>query len=240
MRKPVIGVGGVRETPPPTTAFPTLKRVFTNEGHLSKLQKAGTAAILIPLTSDQQALAQLVTLCDGILIPGGPDIDPSFYLEDRHELCGPSDLELDRFQLALFHESRRQNKPILGICRGTQLINVAQGGTLHQDFRLQSPQPLVHPDYGRWDKASHQVHLQAVSKLAGIFSATTIGVNSLHHQSVAQVGKDCTVAARSEDSSIEAIELTSGAWCIGVQWHPEAMGSEMDCLFEAFVEQARQ
>lgn len=118
------------------------------------------------------------------------------------------------------------------------MINVAQGGTLFQDYHLQSEKPITHPDYERWGSVSHQVEITPDSKLYELFKTTTLGVNSLHHQSVAKPGEHCIVTARSADDGIEAIELSSGAWCIGVQWHPEALGSEMDCLFEAFIKQA--
>lgn len=237
MSKPVIGLGGVLEKAPPTSAFPSFRRLFTNEGYLSKLQKAGALPILLPMVPPTD-LELLVSLCDGILLPGGPDVDPSLYNQERHELCGPSDMDADRYQIQLFRIARKLDKPILGICRGAQLINVAQGGTLFQDYHLQSEKPITHPDYERWGSVSHQVEITPDSKLYELFKTTTLGVNSLHHQSVAKPGEHCIVTARSADDGIEAIELSSGAWCIGVQWHPEAMGSEMDCLFEAFIKQA--
>ncbi len=234
MSKPVIGLGGVLEKAPPTSAFPTFRRLFTNEGYLAKLQKAGALPILLPMVPPTD-LEQLVSLCDGILLPGGPDIDPSLYNQARHKLCGPSDMDVDCYQIQLFRMARKLNKPVLGICRGAQLINVAQGGTLFQDYRLQSEEPLIHPDYQRWGTVSHQVEVTLNSLLHGLFRTNTLGVNSLHHQSIARPGADCKVTAVSPDGSVEAIELEGGAWCIGVQWHPEAMGSEMDCLFEAFI-----
>ncbi|NLE15136.1 MAG: gamma-glutamyl-gamma-aminobutyrate hydrolase family protein [Spirochaetales bacterium] len=237
MNKPVIGLGGVLEKAPPSSAFPTFRRLFTNEGYLAKLQKAGALPILLPIAS-QADLECMVGLCDGILLPGGPDIDPSFYNQERHELCGPSDPDVDRYQIQLFHTARKLNKPILGICRGAQLINVAQGGTLFQDYRLQSETPILHPDYERWDSVSHQVEVIPHTILSELFSTGCLGVNSLHHQSIAKPGADCKVTAVSSDGSIEAIELSSGAWCTAVQWHPEAMGSGMDCLFEAFIRKA--
>jgi len=237
MNKPVIGLGGVLKKAPPSSAFPTFRRLFTNEGYLAKLQKAGALPILLPIAS-QADLECMVGLCDGILLPGGPDIDPSFYNQERHELCGPSDPDVDRYQIQLFHTARKLNKPILGICRGAQLINVAQGGTLFQDYRLQSETPILHPDYERWDSVSHQVEVIPHTILSELFSTGCLGVNSLHHQSIAKPGADCKVTAVSSDGSIEAIELSSGAWCTAVQWHPEAMGSGMDCLFEAFIRKA--
>jgi len=239
MRKIVIGLGGVYDKAPPSSAFPTLRRLFTNEGYLSKLQKAGALPILLPVVPNTD-IAQLVGMCDGILLPGGSDIDPSLYQADRHPLCGPSDLDVDRYQIELFKSAREQQKPVLGICRGAQLINVAQGGTLFQDCSLQSEKPLTHPDYERWGSVSHQITVSPSSMLFGILKTPTLGVNSLHHQSVATLGADCIATAFSCDGSIEAVEIGSGAWTVGVQWHPEAMGSEMDCLFDAFLSQVRR
>ncbi|MGE4583099.1 MAG: gamma-glutamyl-gamma-aminobutyrate hydrolase family protein [Sphaerochaeta sp.] len=236
MKKPIIGIGGTFEQAPPSSAFPLFRRVFTNEGYLSKLLEAGALPILLPVAWEYE-VEQLVNLCDGIVLPGGPDIDPSCYGQEHTELCSPSDCDTDRFQLSLYREARRQGKPVLGICRGAQLINVAHGGTLFQDYRLRRQATIKHPDLEHWDAYSHNVTISDGSRLYECFACSRLGVNSLHHQSVDRLGCDLVISAVSDDGSVEAIETTQGPWCVGVQWHPESMEG-MQSLFSTFLKEA--
>lgn len=236
MIRPVIGIAGTYEQAPASSAFPTLRRIFTNEGYSSCLQAAGALVILLSPTTIN--LEQLIQLCDGVLFAGGADIDPSFYKQERNPLCGPSDLDTDTFHLALYHQTRQAGKPILGICRGMQLINVAEGGTLYQDFRQREGWSVHHPDLEHWNRVSHQVTLEQDSVLFSILKKPELGVNSLHHQQVHTPSDALKVTAVASDGSIEAIGAIDGPWCMGVQWHPETMGEAMAPLFEAFVKVA--
>ncbi len=237
MRRPIIGIAGGYDKAPPTSAFPTLRRMFTNEGYVSKLEQSGASVIVISVTDNN--LEELVGLCDGILIPGGPDIDPSWYGQTRRDVCGTSCMETDRFQLNLYHTARNQNKPVFGICRGCQLINVAEGGTLFQDYRLRKDSSIVHPDLEHFDSVSHQVMLDENGLIRDILGTKEIGVNSLHHQCIDALAPNAKVLATSKDGSIEAIQIQGGPWCLAVQWHPESMGVEMLPLFQTFIEQTR-
>ncbi len=241
MSRPIIAIGGTYEQAPPTSAFPTLRRIFTNEGYVSKLEQSGGASvILIPNTNID--IDTLLTHCDGLLLPGGPDIEPSLYHQERHTSCGKSDVESDTFQIALYRAAKNMGgKPILGICRGgCQLINVAEGGTLFQDYMMREHHDIVHPDLKHFDQVSHSVTIQENTKLAFILGigGEVGGVNSLHHQCIDEVAPpnfQCT--AKSDDGCIEAIECTLGPWVLAVQWHPESMDEEMlPPLFKAFVE----
>lgn len=237
MSKPVIGIAGTAMPSPPDSAFPSFKRIFTNDGYVRSLENAGAAVLLIPVTDCPVEL--MVKRCDAILFPGGFDIDPTFYDQERTDLCGNSDVQTDRFQIALFHEARKQGKPILGICRGVQLINVASGGTLHQDYTLRPGFSIEHPHYQDPDQSYHSVTLLQDSSLLGWFGSKSLGVNSLHHQSLDKVAPLMRISAVCEDGSIEAIEATDGTYLVGVQWHPEAMGESMQPLFRSFVEEAK-
>ncbi len=236
MSRPIIAIGGTYEQAPPTSAFPSLRRIFTNEGYVSKLEQSRASVILIPNTGVN--IDALLSLCDGLLLSGGPDIEPSLYHQERHPSCGKSDAESDMFQIALYHAAKKMGKPILGICRGCQLINVAEGGTLFQDYTMREDHHIAHPDLEHFDQVSHLVIIQKNTKLASILGSGEIGVNSLHHQCIDAVAPDFQCTARSNDGCIEAIECTTGPWILGVQWHPESMAEEMIPLFKAFVEVA--
>ena len=236
MRRPVIGIAGTYEQAPASSAFPTLRRIFTNEGYTNCLQEAGALVILLSPTTAN--LEQLIQLCDGVLFAGGADIDPSCYKQERTPLCGPSDLDADAFHLALYHQGRQAQKPILGICRGMQLINVAEGGTLFQDYREREGWSIHHPNLEHWNNASHLVKIKQDSILFSILKKPELGVNSLHHQLVDTPSDALKVTANASDGSIEAFEAIDGSWCVGVQWHPETLGEAMDSLFEAFVREA--
>ena len=236
MSRPIIAIGGTYDQAPPTSAFPTLRRIFTNEGYVAKLEKSGASVLLIPHTKTD--IDTLISHCDGLLLPGGPDIEPSLYNKERHPSCGKSDRESDIFQIALYHAAKRKGIPILGICRGCQLINVAEGGTLFQDYMMREQHHIVHPDLEHFDQVSHPVTIQENTKLASILGSSKVGVNSLHHQCIDEVAPVFQCTARSSDGCIEAIENTSENWILGVQWHPESMGDEMLPLFKAFVDAA--
>lgn len=237
MKRPILAIGGTYDQAPPSSAFPTLRRIFTNEGYVSKLEESGASVLLIPNTKTN--IDSLIALCDGLLLPGGPDIEPSLYHQERHSSCGKSDVESDIFQIALYHAAKRKGIPILGICRGTQLINIAEGGTLFQDYQLREDHSILHPDLEHFEKVSHPVTIKEHTTLASILGSGEIGVNSLHHQCIDSVAPDFRCAASSSDGCIEAIECTSAHWILGLQWHPESMGDEMLPLFKAFVENAK-
>jgi putative glutamine amidotransferase len=238
MSRPIIAIGGTYGQAPPTSAFPTLRRIFTNEGYVSKLEQSGASVILIPNTETN--IDTLISLCDGLLLPGGPDIEPSLYHQERHPSCGKSDVESDTFQIALYHAAKKLGKPIMGICRGCQLINVAEGGTLFQDYMMRENHLIDHPDLAHFDKVSHLVTIQENTRLASILGSGEVGVNSLHHQCIDVLAPDFQCMARSNDGCIEAIECTTGHWVLAVQWHPESMDEGMLPLFKAFVEEARK
>ncbi|MGH0053550.1 MAG: gamma-glutamyl-gamma-aminobutyrate hydrolase family protein [Sphaerochaetaceae bacterium] len=237
MSKPIIAIGGTYDQASPSSAFPTLRRIFTNEGYVSKLEQSGASVIVIPNTNDN--IDTLISLCDGLLLAGGPDIEPSLYQQERQAVCGASDIASDHFQIALYHAARREGKPILGICRGCQLINVAEGGTLFQDYRIRGDHSILHPDLEHFDKVSHTVTVYDGTKLSTIVKTKELGVNSLHHQCIDMLAPSLQCSARSSDGCIEAIELSKGAWVLGVQWHPESMQEEMLPLFRAFVDAAK-
>ena len=185
---------------------------------------------------------------DGLLLTGGDDVAPTRYGEQAHPAVKEVAPERDEFELALVQEARRRGMPILAICRGMQVLNVASGGSLVQDIPSQVTGAIDHrqqvPPHQSFDMA-HEVWVDKDSLLAKLLrerlvDADTCSVNSRHHQAVKRLAEGFKVSATAPDGVIEAIEDSSGAFCVGVQWHPENFyrTGEFRPLFEGFVEAA--
>ncbi len=157
---------------------------------------------------------------DGLLLTGGVDVDPGFFGAEPHPLLGLVNLERDRFEMALYHAARAKGVPVLGVCRGHQLISVAAGGSLHQHVPA-LPNTIQHEQLEIGGAPSHGVALEPGSALAHAFGAERVRTNSYHHQAVANPGQGLKVVGRSADGLTEAIENTDGSFVLGVQWHPE-------------------
>lgn len=180
---------------------------------------------------------------DGLLLTGGEDIDPSWYGAEPSPLLSPPSRERDLFELALFAVARQRQLPILGICRGIQLINVGLGGTLFQDLPTERAGGVQHrPDSAR-DTRSHRVRLTPGSRAAEALRATSLSVNSSHHQAVRDLAPGLCATGWTDDDLIEAVESPPGeAWLLAVQWHPEEMHRDARApeqgLFTALVREA--
>jgi putative glutamine amidotransferase len=215
-------------------------RIGQNETYLRALVTAGAVPVLLPQLTERSRLRRLFDMLDGLLLPGGGDIDPARYGEARHEKCGPISPELDEVELTLARWAVDEEKPVLAICRGIQVLNVALGGTLYQDIAAQIPGGEEHVKClrGPRDFLAHTAAITADSRLAGIVGATSLPVNSLHHQAVKDVGHGLAVVARTPDTLIEALEVPAHPFAIGVQWHPEELvdrDAHSQKLFDAFV-----
>ena len=196
--------------------------------YLDSVLAAGGNPIMLPLVGDRPDLvAQYAAMCDGFLFTGGEDIDPSRYGAPRHPTVTRTSSQRDDLELGLFREVIRLGKPILGVCRGLQLINVALGGTLYQDIPSSYAGAGIHvTKEEKWAEILHSVSVSPHTRMEQILGAPTEReVNSLHHQCIDRLGEGLVVCARSSaDGLIEGVESAPGRpWIVAVQWHPEVL-----------------
>lgn len=219
----VIAMPRMSTDPEPTVA---------QSKYIESLARAGARMRWVELSDPEQAVQDALT-CDGLLLPGGGDMDPKFYGQERIPACGEPNLLRDAAEPLLLRAFLAADKPVLGICRGIQVMNAVLGGDLYQDIK-----PFEHlPHNDHWTKV-HTVTVRRGTLLSRILGQDTVLVNSQHHQAVDRVAPGFTLAALSEDGIVEAIEKPDARFCLGVQWHPEWLSDAdpaMQSLFDAFV-----
>lgn len=213
-------------------------RQFVSQPYIEAVESAGALPVLIPRVTDHALLSGWLSICHGFLFCGGDDICPLLFGEDLQTDRGHTDIATDLFQLSFMRLILHHLRPVFGICRGMQLLNVALGGSVWQDIRLRPSSSLNHMQISAdRSEPSHKVSFQKGStlhKICGDFLYT----NSFHHQCVKTTGPGLSVSGRSSDGIAEALEHPAFPFCIGVQWHPECMYHsclEMQDLFAAFV-----
>ena len=210
-----------------------------NEDYIDAIYRSGAIPVLIPI-GDQEAIDDLLTKLDGVIMTGGIDINPLFYHQNCTFEQSVSSYRRDEFEWHLIEKCVKKHIPLFGICRGQQMINVVFGGTLYQDNKMFNEHVIQHQQKERKDYPIHSIQIEKDSFLYPIFKDQYY-VNSLHHQSIAQIAKDFKVVARSEDQIIEAIEHTHlPIWA--VQFHPEMMhqrDEKMQELFQWFIDQCQ-
>jgi putative glutamine amidotransferase len=226
--KPKVGV----TTSPRAPEGPLLEAV--ERAYLDAVIQAGGLPILLPVLDPADA-EQLVDTVDGLLLTGGGDVNPAAYGASPHPSVYGIDDRRDAWELALARAALAADRPLLGICRGSQVLNVALGGSLVQ--HLPDVTELAHRVPERHDQAVHPVEIEPASRLAAVVGATTLGVNTLHHQAVGIVGQSLVVVATAADGTIEAVEGDHGHRVLGVQWHPELLAAtaEHAALFRWLV-----
>jgi putative glutamine amidotransferase len=199
------------------------------------IERAGGVPVIVPLLRPD-AIAALLDRVDGVCLPGGPDLQPSAYGEEPHAQLGPTEPRVDAVELALVKAADRRNLPILGICRGMQLLNVARGGTLHQHLP-DITGDLEHRQDEHGSITTHRVETAPHSRLRSTLGGPKLEVNSFHHQAVHALGKNLAATAWAEDGTIEALEQPGERMVMGVQWHAEGLRAHGP-LFEALIEAA--
>jgi putative glutamine amidotransferase len=237
MSAPRIAVSGVVRT------WDGAQRTGANAAYLTSVVASGGVPLLLSPLIGAAMAARALDAADGLLLTGGEDMDPEWYGARPSPLTHPPSRDRDLFELALFAAARQRAIPILGICRGIQVINVAMGGTLYQDLPSERPGAVDHnPPTARTDR-SHQVRILAGSRVASALGRDRIAVNSFHHQAVRDLAPGLLATGWTEDGLIEAVETAEGEpWLLAVQWHPEEMHAEARApergLFRALVEHA--
>jgi putative glutamine amidotransferase len=216
-----------------------------SDAYLSALIAAGGTPFLIPLNLPDAALRQLYDLADGILLSGGGDIHPPLYQQTDHPTLSDVQPDRDEMELKIARWAASDNKPLLAICRGIQVLAIVHDGTLCQDIPSQMPAATLHHytylDENEdliLDELRHNVTFQPNCRLAQVFQSTTLPVNSLHHQAVTSVGRPLSITGCSDDGIIEAVEIKDHPFYCGVQWHPEMLVHKQEAsrwLFTAFV-----
>lgn len=234
MTKPLIGIGADVLTEPGRR-----DRSFVYLTYTEAVRRAGAIPVLLP--PQPENAAEVVRRVDGVLLAGGFDCDPSIYGQERHPTVEPMDPRRQENDLALAEAARAQGVPVLGICLGLQMMNIAAGGTLIQDIDSEYETEIRHasePEH----RGRHDVTVEPATHLASVLPAAEYNVNSSHHQAVGQIGQGLRVTAHAPDGVIEGLEDPQHPFYLGVQWHPEDLKGEESAvaLFAAFIEAARR
>lgn len=239
MKRPLIGITAneASHIRPPHHPIFSLNQVYVRA-----IEDSGGVALMLPPILSEDSMREVFSRLDGIVFSGGGDINPSIYEEPPHStLWGLSD-DRDRVELKLARWAAHHEKPLLGICRGTQVLNIALGGTLIQDIPSEVPDALEHSfddaTVAR-DYIAHPVRVVEGSLLRKVLQSEIVPVNSWHHQALKRIAPDLKVVALAPDGIVEAVEIQAHRFAIGVQWHPEWLYTnhpEMKRLFTALVE----
>lgn len=237
--RPAIGVTG---TPGEDGA-----ECRVRSSYIEALEASGAAPVLFPSLVEPARRAGWLRTVDGLLLTGGPDVHPSLYGEEILDETVKTDVARDQLELPLVREALEAGLPVLAICRGIQVLNVALGGSLYQDLPRQAPSAIDHRQAKKTSEQersewSHTIRIRPGSHLERVAGASMVRVNSFHHQAIRRLAPGLEAVAWAEDDIIEAVELCGSAFVIGVQFHPEDMTATQPHarrLFDAFVEAAR-
>jgi len=243
--RPLIGVttSEVRlatQTEPLPEGDPPQREMALGMVYMRAIELAGGLPVVLPPLG-HDTIAPLLDRLSGVCLSGGPDIDPEGYgVEERSPQLGPTEPDLDAYELALAQLADARRMPLLGICRGSQALNVARGGTLHQHLGDLTDGSILHRQAARGRVSTHSVRIEPGSRLARVMGVTEAEVNSFHHQASDRLGRGLRPVAWSPDGVVEGIEDDRGALFLGVQWHAESLVERPEhlALFRALVEEA--
>lgn len=238
MKKPIIGITSSHEK---ENGLRNYHRTTVSIDYTKGVIEGGGIPIVIPTTGNIEVIKEQLNLLDGLILSGGPDINPIYYGEDFKEKIGVISPERDDNEIKILKEFLKTEKPILGICRGHQLLNVYFGGTLYQDLSYFENESLKHRQEVYPELEVHKVLIEKKSILESLYGES-IRTNSFHHQAIKKLGKGFKVIAKSSDGIVEAIEKVDHKFCLGIQWHPEMMvargNKEMIKIFKLLIEKS--
>ncbi|PAB59022.1 gamma-glutamyl-gamma-aminobutyrate hydrolase family protein [Anaeromicrobium sediminis] len=241
-KRPVIGVSGSIIIDD-GGRFPGYRRSYVNEDYIQAVKMAGGMPFIIPMTDDEELIRMQIESIDGLILSGGHDLDPLLYGEEPLQKLGGILPERDDFDCRLVKIAMELKKPILGICRGHHILNAANGGSNYQDLSYIEGCNIKHDQFKTSYLPTHTVDVESGTKLCDILGEKVM-TNSFHHQAIKDVAHGFKVSARAKDGVIEAIEIDSDEFIVGVQWHPEMMAAKnnkgMLNLFKKLIEAAKK
>lgn len=235
--KPIIGVMPLYDD--------EKKSLWMLPGYLDCITDAGGIPFVFPLNVEKSDLHRLYKLCDGILLTGGHDVNPELYGEDKLAYCGKFNRQRDEIETYIFKQAYKDNKAMLGICRGIQLMNVLMGGTLYQDIEqeLLTDVRIKHQMEPPYDRGVHKIRIVKGTPMYSLLKKPEITVNSYHHQAVKKCGNSLIPMAFSPDGVVEAICCKRKKFIWGIQWHPEFFAGKdkpSKIIFSEFIKQCKK
>lgn len=236
MKKPIIGITSAYEK---EEGLRNYHRTTVSIDYTKAVVKGGGIPLVIPVTEDREIIKDQIALLDGLLLSGGTDLNPFLYGEDFKNGIHLVSPERDAYEWIVLEEFLKTGKPILGICRGHQLLNVYFKGSLYQDLKYYSSEVIQHRQEMYPELATHTVNIIDQDNILFELYGEKIFTNSFHHQIINRLGENLTVIATTNDGVIEAFQKKSHKFLYGIQWHPEMMTArgnmEMQKIFEKFV-----
>ena len=199
------------------------KDIKLKNTYVHAIEASGGIPMVLPYTQDIKTMERFIDLCDGFLFTGGDDIAPERYGEQIKDTCGEIQYYRDDFEFNMLRQVMKSSKPLLAICRGSQLVNVAFGGTLYQDMPSEKPSTVLHRQEDFGSTPAHSVSLVADTPLSSLIKQEHMQVNSLHHQAIKKLGDGLEIMALAEDGIVEALYLRGEQYLRAYQWHPERM-----------------
>lgn len=223
-------------------------QVMLGSPYVAALERMGGTPLLVTPAHDEESIHRLVELADGLVLTGGEDVDPACYGQEPHAKLSTVNRARDRMEMVALERALERGIPVLAICRGVQLLNVALGGTLFQDLPSQRAEGIIHEQDAPINERWHAARVAEGSQLAQIFGATDLFINSFHHQGINLLAERLKPTVWAEDGLVEGVEGKDHPWMIGVQWHPERGEAETrgdrrhpdNRLFYSFLEAARK
>jgi putative glutamine amidotransferase len=233
--KPIIGLSPLYDV--------EKRGLWMRPGYLDVLYACGAIPLVLPFDSDTVDVGQVVSICDGIVLTGGPDVAPGLYGEEVMPECGEIQTFRDELEYRLLDRVLDEDLPVLGVCRGEQVLNVFMGGTLYQDLACQMPGSINHAMQPPYEVPCHKVVLDEGEPLEVLLGCDWLPVNSIHHQAVKDVAPELVPLAHSLDGVIEGVWMPGKRFVWGVQWHPEwiwDVDARQRKIFQAFVDACKE
>ena len=241
--KPVIGITGNRHTFALKIPGPVLTGVNSADDYAHGVENAGGLPVVLPFLEREETVRELAGRLDGLLLAGGEDVSHLLYGQQPRVGLGEVIPERDALEIALLRAMMELGKPVLGVCRGVQLLNVALGGSLYQDLPREWRGTTLHSQRARRNHLSHTIQIEPNSRLYGLLGQyAKLDCNSYHHQAIDRVAESLIAVAWDEDGLIEAVERPGPEFVVGVQWHPENLWRTYPVylgLFQGLVEAAK-